>query len=108
MVDGKLTFVIDSFEANGKLASNPLVTENLLKFARRVCVEMGCPDAQIAVGPQFNNMNTDSLQKTPDHSIKVIGTVSERTYCDTVGGKVKDEINQLVDNRSLYFPKNPV
>ena len=105
LVDGKLTFIIDSFEANGKLASNPIVTEHLLEFAKQVCEHMGRPDAQIAVGPSYNNMNMSSLELTSNHTIKVIGTVSERTYCDSVGGRVKDQINNEVSERSLYFPK---
>lgn len=105
IVDGKLTFIIDSFEANGKLASNPIVTENLLKFAKQVCVEMGRPDALIAVGPSYNNMNMSSLESSEHHKIKVLGTVSEKTYCDSVGGRVKDQINDGVEERSLYFPK---
>ena len=100
-VDGNLTFVIDSFEANGKLGSNPIVTDNLIKYAKRVCKEMGREDAQIMIGPNFNNMDMSKLTSTGNHTIKVLGTVSEKTYCDSVGGRVKDEINQPVSGRSM-------
>lgn len=100
-VDDKLTFVIDSFEANGKLGSNPIVAEKLFDFAKQVCAEMGRPDAQIMVGPNYNNMDKSLLRCTSGHNIKVLGTVSERTYCDSVGGKVKDEINNLTKNREM-------
>ena len=100
-VDDKLTFVIDSFEANGKLGSNPLVAEKLFEFAKQVCDEMGRSDAQIMVGPNYNNMDKSLLTSTGGHKIKVLGTVSEKTYCDSVGGKVKDEINQVTENRSM-------
>ena len=101
-IDDKLTFVIDSFEANGKLGSNPLVAEKLFEFAKQVCVEMGRPDAQIMVGPNYNQMDKSLLTETGGHKIKVLGTVSERTYCDSVGGRVKDEINRVVENRSMF------
>lgn len=62
---------------------------------------MGRSDAQIMVGPNYNNMDKSLLTSTGGHKIKVLGTVSEKTYCDSVGGKVKDEINTLVENRSM-------
>ena len=100
-VDGELTFVIDSFEANGKLGSNPIVTDKLIEFAKTVCAEMGRPDAKIMIGPNYNNLNKDRLKETRGHSIKVIGTVSQRTYCDSVGGKVFEEINKTVTDRKM-------
>ena len=105
-IDDKLTFVIDSFEANGKLGSNPLVAEKLFEFAKQVCNEMGKPDAQIMVGPNYNNMDKSLLTSTGGHKIKVLGTVSEKTYCDSVGGKVKDEINIPVENKTMFLLKS--
>ena len=52
MIDGKLTFVIDSFEANGKLGSNPLVTDELIKFGKQVCKEVGRSDAPLRIRPE--------------------------------------------------------
>lgn len=102
-VDGKLTFVIDSFEANGKLASNPIVTDKMIDYAKTVCKEMGREDAQIMIGPNYNHIDMSKLKVSGNHTIKVIGTVSERTYCDSVGGRVKDEINKPVENRSMHI-----
>lgn len=104
-IDNKLTFVIDSFEANGKLGSNPLVAENLIKFAKQVCKEMGRPDARIMVGPNYNHMDKSLLDLTGAHSIKVLGTVSDMTYCDSIGGKVKNQINEVVEGRNMYVIK---
>ncbi len=94
-VDGKLTFIIDSFEANGKLGSDPIVTENIIKFAQQVCNEMGVPNAQIMFGPNYNNISTSMLEISENHTIKPIGVSNGRTYCDSVGGKVTvgDEIS---------------
>jgi len=102
-INGELAFVIDSFEANGKLGSNPVVTEELIKFAKQICAEMGRPDAKVVIGPNYNNMYMGNLTKTEGNTIEVIGTVSHRTYCDSVGGRVLQEINQPVANRNLYI-----
>lgn len=103
MIDGKLTFVIDSFEANGKLGSNPLVTDELIKFAKKVCKEVGRSDAQVMIGPNYNNIDKTRLHSLNVNSIDVLGSVSEKTYCDSVGGIVKDDINYGVKNRSMYI-----
>lgn len=93
-VDGKLAFVIDSFEANGKLASNPIVTDELVKFGHRICKEMGREDAMVLIGPRFNHIDQSRLTNKHFETMKIVGTVSEKTYCDSVGGsKVKDVIN---------------
>ena len=93
-VDGKLAFIIDSFEANGKLGSNPLVTDELIKFAHKVCREMGREDAVVLIGPRFNHIDMSRLQDTMVDSFKILGTVSEKTYCDCAGGtECKDNIN---------------
>lgn len=102
-IDGEITFVIDSFEANGKLASNPIVTENIVKFAKMVCKQMGCENAPIIFGPNYNHLSLDDYKLTPKKSFKVIGTVSHPTYCDTVGGRnVQDQINNLQSNKNVY------
>ena len=103
-IDGKLTFVIDSFEANGKLSSNPMVPQMLVKFAKQVCAEMGRPDTQIAIGPSNNNMEMSMFKISGEHSIKVVGSISTNTYCDTAGGHVTDEINRTLENRYIYYP----
>ena len=102
MIDGKLTFVIDSFEANGKLGSNPLVTDELIKFGKQVCKEVGRSDAQIMIGPNYNNIDKSRLHPQHADAIKVLGSVSEMTYCDSVGGKVQNQINNGVEDKMMY------
>ena len=98
-VDGKLTFVIDSFEANGKLGSNPIVTDELIKFGKRICKEMGREDAQVMIGPNYNHIDESRLKSVNVQKMKILGTVSEETYCDSVGGsKVKEAINNGKEN----------
>jgi len=99
-VDGKLTFIIDSFEANGKLGSNPIVTENIIKFAKQICRQMGVPEAQIMLGPNYNNIDTSMLESTTNHTIKPIGVSNGKTYCDSVGGKVT--VGDEVTDRSMF------
>lgn len=106
LVDGKLSFVIDSFEANGKLCANPVLTEELLKFAKKVCEYVGCPNAEIVVGPNYNNFDMSTFKKVEDKTIEILGTVCEPTYCDIVGGKyVQEQINQPVKNRTVFVRK---
>jgi len=105
MIDGKLTFVIDSFEANGKLASNPVVTDNLIKFAKQVCRSMHCPEANVVIGPNFNHINTSRLKRINTDKIKVLGTISAPTYCDIIGGKenIMEYLNNGVKNRNVLI-----
>jgi len=101
--DNKISFVIDSFEANGKLASNSIVVENLIKFAKQICEKIGAKDAQIIAGPNFGNLDFSSYPSYISKEFKIIGTVSEYTYCDTVGGKTKDNINQKLIDQIKYY-----
>lgn len=95
-INGKITFVIDSFEANGKLASNPTVTENIVNFAKQVCKEMNCEDAEIVFGPRYNHLDLSNYTKNIVKNFKVIGTVSDITYCDSLGGiNILEQINSI-------------
>ena len=107
LIDGKLALVIDSFEANGKLASNPIVTEKMLEFGKQVCKEMGRPDADVVVGPRYSNITlSEHMVESDDKTIDVIGTVAIPTYCDTVGGKnILDQINKSVSGKSVFIQK---
>ena len=105
-IDGKVTFVIDSFEANGKLASNPIVTENIVNYAKQVCKAMGCEDAPIVFGPRYNNLSLDDYESTIVCKFKVLGTVSAPTYCDTLGGlDIQDQINSTQNNIVVHTHK---
>ncbi|MCQ2740195.1 MAG: hypothetical protein MJ237_08240 [bacterium] len=85
-VDGKLTFVIDSFEANGQLAASEEVPEALIKFAHMVCEREGRPDAQVMFGPNYNQITTSRFKETSGHSIEMVGVAPCDTYIDSMGG----------------------
>ena len=55
---------------------------------------------------KFQKSNNIFPALTSDYKIKVLGTVSEKTYCDSVGGKVKDEINIPVENKTMFLLKS--
>ena len=99
-VDGELTFVIDSFEANGKLGAAPEVTDAIIDYAKQVCREMGRPDANVMFGPNYNKVNFDRCVKTEGHTVEVVGHAPERTYIDSVGGS--EDINRPANNRAMY------
>ncbi len=102
-IDGKLTFVIDSFEANGKLGSDPIVTKHLLDFSKQVCKAMGREDAQIMIGPNFNNMSKDGLKLTNNHTIKVFGKTPSKTYCDAISGIVTpEELDTIHEEKQMF------
>lgn len=86
-VDGKLTFVIDSFEANGKLVASKEVTDAIISTGKLICAEMGRPDATIMLGPYYNKIDTSRFALTSDHTIEIIGRAPERTYIDCIGGR---------------------
>lgn len=85
-VDGKLTFVIDSFEANGQLAASKEVPDALIAFAHMVCEREGRPDAQIMFGPNYNHIASNRFKETSDHSIEMVGAAPCDTYIDSMGG----------------------
>ena len=99
-VDGKLTFVIDSFEANGKLGSAPEVTDAIIEYAKKVCAEMGQPDANIMFGPNYNNIDFSRCIKTKGHTIEIIGRAPENTYIDCIRGR--GNINSVASERPMY------
>ena len=93
-VDGQLTFIIDSFEANGKLGAAPEVTDAIIAYAKKVCAEMGQPNANIMFGPNYNKIDFTRCIKTEGHKIEIIGNAPIETYIDAIGGL--EEINQKV------------
>lgn len=86
-VDGKLTFVIDSFEANGKLGASKEVTDAIISTGKLICAEMGRPDAAVMLGPNYNKIDTSRFALTSGHTIEIIGRAPERTYIDCIGGR---------------------
>jgi hypothetical protein len=93
-VDGQLTFIIDSFEANGKLGAAPEVTDAIIAYAKKVCAEMGQPNANIMFGPNYNKIDFTRCIKTEGHKIEIIGNAPIETYIDAIGGL--EEVNQKV------------
>ena len=101
-VDGKLTFIIDSFEANGKLNASEDVTRSIIAFGRKLCKELGREDAAVVFGPNYNKLKLhDVTLKTKDHTIKIVGQApSCNTYVDALGGTVN--ANNTAVNRELF------
>ena len=99
-VDGKLTFVIDSFEATGKLGSAPEVTDALIEYARQVCAEMGRPDADVMFGPNYNKLSKHRFVKKEGHTVEIIGRVPDETYIDAIGGHA--DVNSVAANRPMF------
>ena len=94
------TFVIDSFEANGKLGAAHEVTDAVIEYAQIVCKEMGVPDANIMFGPNYNKINFTRCVKTQGHTIEVIGRAPDDTYIDCVGGH--NTINKPAEDRPMH------
>lgn len=99
-IDGKLSFVIDSFDANGKLGRNQVVTDSIIQYAKQVTKEMGKPNIPIVFGPRYNKIDMSKLQKTSGHTIEIIGRVGDGTYIDAIGGNA--DVNTSHSNRNLY------
>jgi len=99
-VDDKLSFIVDSFEANGKLGGNVAVTDAIVDYAKQVTKEMGKPGIPIFFGPNYNKINMDKLEKTQNHTVEVIGRVENETYIDAIGGNA--DVNVAHTGRDLY------
>ena len=103
-VDGKLTFVIDSFEANGKLGASKDVTDAVISAGKLICAEMGRPDAAVMLGPNYNKFNMSRFTETDGHTIEIIGRAPESTYIDCIGGR--GDINIPAKERRMNEVKN--
>ena len=103
-VDGKLTFVIDSFEANGKLGASKEVTDAMISTGKLICAEMGRPDAAVMLGPNYNKIDKSRFTETDGHTIEIIGRAPESTYIDCIGGR--GDINIPAKERRLNEVKN--
>lgn len=94
------TFVIDSFEANGKLVAAPEVTDAIIDYAKQVCKRMGVPDANIMFGPNYNKINFSRCVKTTGHTIEITGRAPDDTYIDCVRGR--NTINKPAEDRPMH------
>ena len=103
-VDGKLTFVIDSFEANGKLGASKEVTDAMISTGKLICAEMGRPDAAVMLGPNYNKIDKSRFTETDGHTIEIIGRAPEKTYIDCIGGR--GDINIPATERRMNEVKN--
>jgi len=99
-VDNKITFVIDSFEANGKLGASPEVTNAVIEYAKKVCSEMGVPNANIMFGPNYNKIDFSRCIKTEGHKIEIIGRAPDATYIDCIGGH--GNVNTIYTSRPMH------
>lgn len=99
-VDGKLSFIIDSFEVNGKIGGNQKVTDAIIAYAKQITAEMGHPDATIYFGPNYNKIKMDKLELTKNHTVEIIGKVDNETYIDAIGGNA--DVNAAHAERELY------
>ena len=98
-VDGKLTFIVDSFEANGKLGASKDVTNAVIDAGKLICAEMGRPDIPVMFGPNYNKIDKSRFVQTEGHTIEVVGRAPERTYIDCIGGR--GNINEPASQRSM-------
>jgi len=85
-VNGKPSFIVDSFEANGKLGRNPDVTDAIINYSKQVTKEMGKPDIPIYFGPNFNKIDTEKLNIVNNNKIRILGQADSETYIDAIGG----------------------
>lgn len=99
-VDNKITFVIDSFEANGKLGASSEVTNAVIEYAKKVCSEMGVPNANIMFGPNYNKIDFSRCIKTEGHKIEIIGRAPDATYIDCIGGH--GNVNTIYTSRPMH------
>ena len=103
-VDNKLSFIIDCFEANGKLGGNQAVTDAILDYAKQLTKEMAksddLADIPIYLGPSYNKINMSKLKLTKNHTIKIIGNVDKKTYAVAIGGR--GDVNIVHSDRDLY------
>lgn len=102
-VDNKLSFIIDSFEANGKLGGNQIITDAIISYAKTITKEMGKPDIPVFFGPNYNKINMSKLEKTSNHTVEIIGNVEYETYIDAIGGN--EDVNIPHFTRGLYKVK---
>ena len=106
-IDGKLTFVIDSFEANGKLGASEEVTDAIVEYAKQLCKQMGREDAKIMFGPNYNKIDLSKFTKTQNHTIEIIGKAPNETYIDAViGDNGTCNVNEPAQDREMYEMTN--
>ena len=69
-----------------KLGASPEVTDAIIAYAKKVCAEMGQPNANIMFGPNYNKIDFSRCVKTGGHKIEIIGRAPNATYIDCIGG----------------------
>lgn len=104
-IDGKLHFVIDSFEANGKLGADKGVTKAITDYAKLVVKEMGQPDTPVVFGPNYNKISLEDYQMTKHHTAKIIGKSAGDTYIDLIEPHYVKMTGATAKNVSFYTPK---
>lgn len=105
MVDGRLHFIIDSFEVDGNLSASEEVTDAIIDYAKEICARMGRPDAKVIFGPYFNKINSDCLCQSLNHTVEVIGHAPETTYLDALKGacNINKEHDGLILSEIMVF-----
>lgn len=104
-IDGKVHFVIDSFEANGKLGADKGVTKAITDYAKLVVKEMGQPDTPVVLGPNYNKISLEDYKLTENHTAKIIGESARDTYIDLVEPHYVEMTDGTAKNVSFYISK---
>ena len=81
-VDGKLSLIIDNIELRKEYHQNDDILNGIIKYAKRICEEIGCPEAKIYAGPNRHKTNMLGFNKAP-HNLSILGnTGNDTVYLD--------------------------
>ena len=98
-VDGKTSLILDNIELKPQYQYNKNIKEGIIKFAKKLCKEIGTPDIDIYAGPERHKLNFGE-KPFEYHKIDLIGDVETPIYIDGITGKYQTGGRHL--NSYLY------
>lgn len=98
-VDGELALILDNIELIGKYQFNNKIKDAIIKYAERLCTEVGKPNLRIYAGQNRHKIKMDNFELKLNNKIRPIGITDNEVYLDLITNDY--EFNSEIDKEGF-------
>ena len=101
-VNGELSLVLDDIELQAKFQNNDKIKDMIIKYAQKICKEIGKPNIHIYAGPGLQKVDMTEYEYIENAEMEIIGKTPENggVYLDFDASQ--HDIGDIVEKTDLY------
>ncbi len=100
-VNGELSLVLDDIELQTKYQNNDKIKDMIIKYAQKVCKEVGQPNVHIYAGPGMQKVDISKYELI-DSEMEIIGRLSDGWFVYLDFDNDAHELNGAIEKTKLY------